>query len=126
MDRCHLYHLDCFDADPGNAHRSAINNKRTISDNVKQSSFNISGMNRTRIRWAVTNTGSAKAFEGVRDVIFGSKNDPLQTGTEVFSYNIGEGVRRSMVDDWISPGTGAWRLQEIVGKSVTSFVYEKC
>ena len=71
-------------------------------------------------------TGGTKKFEGVKSVLSGTGNDfeHAEPGTAACSNM--ENTSRSFVNDWINPSTGVWRLQEIMEKSVTDLVYEKC
>ena len=71
-------------------------------------------------------TGRTKEFEDIKSVLYGTGNDFAQAEPVTAACNNMENTSRSFVNDWINPSTGAWRLQEIMGKSVTDLVYEKC
>lgn len=71
-------------------------------------------------------SGRSKEFESVKDVLFGVGNASALEEAGRATYNRMENTSRSIINDWISPSTGVWRLQEIINKSVKNLVYEKC
>ena len=72
------------------------------------------------------NIGRRKEFEDVNSTLSGTGKSFVQGEQGAATCSRIENTCHSFANDWINPSTGTWRLQEIVGKSVTDLVYEKC
>ena len=71
-------------------------------------------------------TPRQKEHDEIQDIDFGAEMVPDQPLMETSPYYWIGNTGRSAAGDWINPGTGSWRLQEIIRKSVKNLVYEKC
>lgn len=71
-------------------------------------------------------TARQKDYDAIIDTGLGAEKIPDPSPMETSPYYWSGNTGRSAARDWISPGTGSWRLEEIIKKSITGLVYEKC